>query len=73
MEPVEKICCLSQHNVYKLPDIKQLIEKAVSETMADNWRHCVEHNIMKEGDKLWEMAHIPMSLYTVLSIILLTQ
>ena len=49
---------VARHNTtYKLPDVKQLTEKAVNETTADNWRHCIQH-IMKEEDKLWQLAHI---------------
>ena len=49
---------VSHHNTtYKLTDIKQLIEKVVSETTADKWCHCIEH-IIKEEDMFWELAHI---------------
>ena len=37
---------------YKLPDIKQLIEKAVNETMAHKWRFSMQC-IIKKKDKLW--------------------
>ena len=52
MEAVQRICCTSQYNIRKLPDIKQSIEE-VNETAAS----CIEH-IIKEVDKFLELAHI---------------
>ena len=44
MESVE-ICCPPQHTIFKLLDIKQLIENEVNEITVNKWRRCVEHII----------------------------
>ena len=58
----------ARHNTtYELPDIKQVIEKEVNETVAGKWGHFIKH-IIYEEDKLWELPHFT----DVLSIITLT-
>ena len=51
------MCIRDRHNIYEMPDIKQLIEKEVNETTEDKCCHYIEHTL-KEEDTIWELAHI---------------
>lgn len=42
---------------YKMAALKPLLEVALQNVTAENWRKCIEH-VMKEEERMWELDNV---------------